>query len=130
MAEHKLEASQLLAMLDESIPPGVLDDFLDDLASFNRPAREWSSMVRRRVCPVCGGQIPKGQGVVWSTCDVTVLHRGDCCRVAEDLSRSYRHSPRGRWRTRTEWRRLIDTVWKNGLTRPASRETGETDETF
>jgi hypothetical protein len=124
MAEHKLEPSRLLALLDESVPRGILDDFLDDLPSFSRPGKEWTLMLRRRVCPVCGGAIPSSDPeVLWCVAGVSMLHCGDCCRVADALSRSYRRSRRGRWRRRDEWRRLIDTVWRAGLTRPTPRHT-------
>jgi hypothetical protein len=129
MAEHKLEPSRLFALLDDQ--DGILDDFLDDLPAYVRPAMEWSGFVRRKVCPVCGCQIAGGQGATLSPCGVVVVvHRGDCCRIADTLARSYRHNPTGRWRSQVEWRRLIDTVYHAGLTRPAQRENDETAETF
>jgi hypothetical protein len=122
MAEHKLEPSRLLALLDESVPPGILDDFLDDLPSFSRSRRQWQSLVRRRVCPVCGEQILIHDDFLWVVdrgIRVAAVHRGDCNRVTIALAHSYRQGPTGRRRTRTEWQRLIDTVWRAGLTRPA-----------
>jgi hypothetical protein len=122
MAEHKLEPSRLLALLDESVPQGILDDFLDDLPSFSRSRWQWQSLVRRRVCPVCGEPILIGDDCIFLTnrgTRIGAVHRGDCNRVTSALTRQRR----GRWRTVTEWRRLIDTVWQAGLTRPTPGRT-------
>jgi hypothetical protein len=129
MAEHKLEATRLLDLLDDQ--NGILDDFLDDLPAYLRPAMEWSGFIRRKVCPVCGHPIAGGQGATLSPCGVVVVvHRGDCCRVADTLARGYRGNPTGRWRTPAEWRRLIDTIHYAGLARPllsSGPAGGETD---
>jgi hypothetical protein len=39
MAEHKLEPSRLLALLDDA-PDGVFEDYLDDLPAFSRIRRQ------------------------------------------------------------------------------------------
>jgi hypothetical protein len=56
-----------------------------------------TALEERRVCRICDGEVPPGQGVHFAWLGV-LLHEGQCYNVLKACLRIYDRSTRGRWR--------------------------------
>jgi hypothetical protein len=97
-------------------------------AVFPRGVREWRRLLATETCPVCGEHVPERHrtfhaghvlepGRIYHAGLEAYLHPGECEETAYALARDYRKSRKGRkgrWRTLTAWRRLIDAAYLGG----------------